>query len=276
MLLGQMLAELGLEDFEGSFCRLGVESIEQLAEVRYEEMLELGLSKVQCHLVFAKVSEATADGEPDLPDGDLAAFGLPDGALRVVDVRDAAEASAARRAAAPPCGAPPSAGFEARRQQADRTAARGRSDSPPWRCRPPRWAARRQRRPSARTSRQPRQPSARPSGPALPATCPQRPPGAAPATKAPSTASRSPARPGPWRRAARAATAPRASRARRPRTCGTPAPGSGAGSSAARPGPPAGFHLGQAGALSTCGSQTRRRGDSCDLQAAVPDETGSI
>lgn len=52
----QLLAELQLEDFEAGFRRLGAQTVEDLALVRYEELLEMGLSKVQCHLFFAKVS----------------------------------------------------------------------------------------------------------------------------------------------------------------------------------------------------------------------------
>merc|ERR1719414_1130268 len=92
--------------------------MEQLALVRYEELLEMGLSKVQCHLVFAKVSTAGADGE--LVEATEAA-GLAEGTLRVVDVRDAAMAEElAGRAAMGPLdsmgGALPSNFYGSRRQ----------------------------------------------------------------------------------------------------------------------------------------------------------------
>jgi len=81
----QLLAELCLEDFEPAFCRLGIESAERLKLVRYEELLEMGLSKVQCHLFLEKVSTlaANAGGEPMAcePRGDS-------DILTVLDVRD--------------------------------------------------------------------------------------------------------------------------------------------------------------------------------------------
>lgn len=56
-----LLAELGLEAFEPALaCRLGPEPLQQLALVRYEELLEMGLSKVQCHLFLEKVSSLAA------------------------------------------------------------------------------------------------------------------------------------------------------------------------------------------------------------------------
>jgi len=57
--LRQLLEELRLEELEHDFYSLGVQSVEDLASVRYEELLELGLSKVQCHLFFAKVHSLT-------------------------------------------------------------------------------------------------------------------------------------------------------------------------------------------------------------------------
>eukprot|EP00928_Gymnodinium_smaydae_P093152 TRINITY_DN7717_c0_g3_i1.p2 TRINITY_DN7717_c0_g3~~TRINITY_DN7717_c0_g3_i1.p2 ORF type:complete len:315 (+),score=80.18 TRINITY_DN7717_c0_g3_i1:58-1002(+) len=58
----QVLADLCLDDFEPALRRMGVGSAPQLAEVRYEELLEIGLSKVQCHLFLAKVSSLVAAG----------------------------------------------------------------------------------------------------------------------------------------------------------------------------------------------------------------------
>mmetsp|Transcript_28058 Transcript_28058/g.63551 ORF Transcript_28058/g.63551 Transcript_28058/m.63551 type:complete len:250 (+) Transcript_28058:45-794(+) len=84
MAAGQVLAELCLSDFEPAFGRLGVESLEQLAQVRYEELLEMGLSKVQCHLFIAKVSSLAA------PSGSASLSDEVEGALRVVDVQDMA------------------------------------------------------------------------------------------------------------------------------------------------------------------------------------------
>lgn len=83
MAAGLLLAELGLEAFEPAFCRLGAASLEQLAEVRYEELLEIGLSKVQCCLFLERVSSyrgATAGGEASM-------------CLRVTEVRDEALAN---------------------------------------------------------------------------------------------------------------------------------------------------------------------------------------
>ncbi|CAE8683630.1 unnamed protein product, partial [Polarella glacialis] len=56
--ISELLVELHLQDFEKAFRRKsGLECVGDLAFLRYEELLEIGLSKVQCHLFFAKVSE---------------------------------------------------------------------------------------------------------------------------------------------------------------------------------------------------------------------------
>mmetsp|Transcript_75549 Transcript_75549/g.245656 ORF Transcript_75549/g.245656 Transcript_75549/m.245656 type:complete len:273 (+) Transcript_75549:81-899(+) len=55
--VSQLLVELGMEEFEPAICcRLGADSAERIRSVRYEELLEMGLSKVQCHLFLQKVS----------------------------------------------------------------------------------------------------------------------------------------------------------------------------------------------------------------------------
>lgn len=59
--MGQLLEELGLEAFESEFCcRVGGDAVQRLASVRYEDLLEIGLSKVQCHLFLQKVSSLLA------------------------------------------------------------------------------------------------------------------------------------------------------------------------------------------------------------------------
>eukprot|EP00930_Biecheleria_cincta_P004144 TRINITY_DN105027_c0_g1_i1.p1 TRINITY_DN105027_c0_g1~~TRINITY_DN105027_c0_g1_i1.p1 ORF type:complete len:226 (-),score=40.29 TRINITY_DN105027_c0_g1_i1:48-725(-) len=54
----EILSELHLEKFALSFQRLGVISLEDLASMRCEELLGMGMSMVQCHLFLSKVSEA--------------------------------------------------------------------------------------------------------------------------------------------------------------------------------------------------------------------------
>lgn len=53
---GDLLAELRLEEFEPAFRELGVDTLEGLASTRYEALLEMGLSKVQCHLLLEKAA----------------------------------------------------------------------------------------------------------------------------------------------------------------------------------------------------------------------------
>lgn len=84
----EVLVELCLENFEPAFSRLGIGSLEQLAQVRYEELLEMGLSKVQCHLFIAKVSSLAGAGAAAAGSGEGAVLGTR--ILSVVDVRDTA------------------------------------------------------------------------------------------------------------------------------------------------------------------------------------------
>lgn len=53
----RLLSELHLECFEMAFQQRELRSIKDLALIRFEELLELGLSMVQCHLFLAKISE---------------------------------------------------------------------------------------------------------------------------------------------------------------------------------------------------------------------------
>jgi len=55
--MGELLRQLGFEQFESAICcRLGSDSADALRDIRYEDLLEMGLSKVQCHLFQQKVS----------------------------------------------------------------------------------------------------------------------------------------------------------------------------------------------------------------------------
>lgn len=77
-----LLHELGLANFEVPFCsRFGDYTLEELAQVKYEELLEIGLSKVQCHLFFQKVAEYVAD-RGNLP-ALSAAGAIEDGVIKV-------------------------------------------------------------------------------------------------------------------------------------------------------------------------------------------------
>jgi len=96
----QVLAELGLQDFEAEFLRLGIETLCQLAQVRYADLLQMGLSKVHCHLLLQKVSSLAGanlglqDIERNALEGDRedimegASMGSTGGALEVVDIDD--------------------------------------------------------------------------------------------------------------------------------------------------------------------------------------------
>lgn len=53
----RLLAELRLLDFEPRFCELGAASLEELATLRYEDLLGIGLSKVQVHLFLEWVAQ---------------------------------------------------------------------------------------------------------------------------------------------------------------------------------------------------------------------------
>jgi hypothetical protein len=85
MAAGKFLAELHLEEFEPAFGKLGAETLQELAQVRYEELLEMGLSKVQCCLFLEKISSlAGVDGS---------GIAEEHSALRVTEVRDEALAN---------------------------------------------------------------------------------------------------------------------------------------------------------------------------------------
>lgn len=101
MSVGQLLAELGLEEFEAAICcRLGATPLEEIGSLRYEELLEMGLSKVQCHLFLTK---ASAFAKPDSTAASLAAAVVDaDGFLHFAEASDgeaAAQAAAAAEAA---------------------------------------------------------------------------------------------------------------------------------------------------------------------------------
>lgn len=92
----ELLVELSLEEFELAFCGLRVESVNDLTSMRYEELLEMGLSKVQCHLFFAKVSALAQDS---LASADLSGMSPLDG-MEGEDLRGAMDAQDAKMASA--------------------------------------------------------------------------------------------------------------------------------------------------------------------------------
>lgn len=82
-----LLAELGLQAFEAEFrARWGADLRGQLAHVRYADLLQLGMSKVQCHLFLQKVS-SLSPGLRSMGDG------AADIDFEVVDIDDPALAS---------------------------------------------------------------------------------------------------------------------------------------------------------------------------------------
>mmetsp|Transcript_52445 Transcript_52445/g.147189 ORF Transcript_52445/g.147189 Transcript_52445/m.147189 type:complete len:270 (+) Transcript_52445:145-954(+) len=80
-----LLAELGLVEFEAQVCcKYGTFTLEQLAQVKYEDLLEIGLSKVQCHLFLQKVADCVADSGhiPGLTGN------LEDGVIKICDAHE--------------------------------------------------------------------------------------------------------------------------------------------------------------------------------------------
>jgi len=60
----QLLEELRLLDFESYFHHQGATSLERLADMRFEDLLEMGLTKVQAHLFLASVAGKLGRFEP--------------------------------------------------------------------------------------------------------------------------------------------------------------------------------------------------------------------